>query len=380
MEIKRGISQMAEYPNVEINYVVPKSGNMYYLLKNGELSNGVIIATLDPRHAIDEANESNTVGAFSENGDTLIDFDKKKITVINDDLLLAVNSKPVSDEVIDALSKQNDEISKTAIMDNAKQIEENLKNEMGDDGEIIFSDPFSEVNVYMTDSYNNKLGLDCSFVGKDKEGLYFHTNEVNSDTKIVKYDFSSSDDADEVKTEEVPVEDVNEMVDSSNDSNEDSTEETDNVEEVNEATTDELKLDISSPVVDGFEVSEDELNNISLEEVKGMVNEMPEVTEEENNEEKEEQSSEDEDVTEEIEDDQVVDNAIEVLNKMIKETNKLNEKIKELEDIIDEQKDELSKKSKEIENKNKIIETQEKKFNELNNVLNKANQVLENIE
>ena len=37
MEIKKGISQMAEYPNVEINYVVPADGKMYYVLKNGEL-------------------------------------------------------------------------------------------------------------------------------------------------------------------------------------------------------------------------------------------------------------------------------------------------------------------------------------------------------
>ena len=79
MEIKKGISQMAEYPNVVINYVVPKSGNMHYVLKDGILDNGVIIATLDPRHAIDEANPCQNIGVFSAFGDILVDFNKKDI-------------------------------------------------------------------------------------------------------------------------------------------------------------------------------------------------------------------------------------------------------------------------------------------------------------
>ena len=54
MEIKKGISQMAEYPNVEINYVMSRDGRMYYVLKDGILENGCIIATLDPKYAIDE--------------------------------------------------------------------------------------------------------------------------------------------------------------------------------------------------------------------------------------------------------------------------------------------------------------------------------------
>ena len=61
MEIKKGISQMSEYPNVQINYVVPKTGNMYYVLKDGVLDNGCVIATLDPKHAIDEANVCKSV-------------------------------------------------------------------------------------------------------------------------------------------------------------------------------------------------------------------------------------------------------------------------------------------------------------------------------
>ena len=178
MEIKKGIYQMAEYTNVEINYVVPKSGNMHYVLKDGILDNGVIIATLDPRHAIDEANPCQNVGVFSANGDILVDFNKKDIKRITDDLLLVVNSVPITSEIA-SLGDMTAESNRNLIVQMMMQ-------EMGPTGEMIFEDPYSEANVYATDSYNNKLGLDCSFIGKNNEGLYFHTNDVNSLSKFIK--------------------------------------------------------------------------------------------------------------------------------------------------------------------------------------------------
>ena len=79
MEIKKGISQMAEYPNMEINYVVPSDGKMYYVLKDGELKNGSIIATLDPKRAVDEKVLCDSIGVFKEDCSVLIDFNKKDI-------------------------------------------------------------------------------------------------------------------------------------------------------------------------------------------------------------------------------------------------------------------------------------------------------------
>lgn len=185
MEIKKGISQMAEYPNVEINYVVPRSGNMHYVLKDGILDNGVIIATLDPRHAIDENNPCQNIGVFSAVGDILVDFNKKDIKRITDKLLLVVNSIPTTNliaSVNDATAESNREL-----------IIQKMMEEMGPTGEIIFDDPYSEANVYSTDSYNNKLGLDCSFIGKNNKGLYFHTNDIDSSSKFVKVDEFSQD-------------------------------------------------------------------------------------------------------------------------------------------------------------------------------------------
>ena len=173
MEIKKGISQMPEFLNQEINYVVPSDGKMYYVLKDGILEDGTVIATLDPKYAFDQTIPCSTVGAFKEDGSVLIDFDKKEIKQIDKDLLLAVSSKPSSNEVLDALIKGNDEISKSMILDNATVITDKLINEMGITGEMLFSDAFSEANVYKTDSYNNKIGIDCSFIGKTSKELYF---------------------------------------------------------------------------------------------------------------------------------------------------------------------------------------------------------------
>lgn len=245
MEIKRGISQMAEYPNVEINYVVPKNGNMHYVLKEGILDNGVIIATLDPRHAIDEVNPCQNIGVFSATGDVLVDFNKKDIRKITDNLLLVVNAVPTTN-----LVATPDDAEAAANKDLIVQM---MMQEMGPTGEIIFEDPYSEANVYATDSYNNKVGIDCSFIGKNNEGLYFHTNDVNSLSKFIKVDEFSTDS--ESTTE-----------------NEFSNVSLDNIPEEPVANTDDveeeedLQLNINPTILGGFNIPQEESTENEVEE------------------------------------------------------------------------------------------------------------------
>lgn len=369
MEIKKGISQMPEYLNQEINYVVPSDGKMYYVLKDGVLENGVVLATLDPKYAFDSSIPCNTVGAFKEDGSVLIDFDKKEIRKIDSDLLLVVYSKPNSKEVIDAQGKESDEISKTAILNNATIITDRLINEMGITGEILFSNAFLEANVYKTDSYNNKVGIDASFIGKNNKELYFYTNDVGAQAKVVRLD------AFEDKTEIVEEKDMIEVP---------------NVEEINKPTvddltsvenvvsmdgsTDDLKLEIGQDILDGFQTN-DSLNETKDEEVK-------EIEEDSTIEEKEDDMIDSEDIEKEMNasyemssseidsdsqnKDQVLDNVITVMKKMIEETNKLNERISVLE--------------QEIAEKDKVIEEQESKKDELSDLLDQANEVLDNID
>lgn len=371
MEIKKGISQMAEYPNVEINYVMPKDGRMYYVLKDGILANGCVIATTDPKFAIDETNPSNGVGVFSESGEVLIDFDKKSIKSISGELVLVVNSKLNTPEVIGIVGKEDDPMISQSVNESKETIVSKMMNEMGPSGEMLFSDSYSEANVYRLDSYNNKLGIDSSFIGKNDTSLFFHTNDINSEIKTVEVE--------EFQSEE------NIVVEDSDDTEAD----------------EKLKLDIDQDILSGFSIPEEDLEKMSdqnetTEETVVTPEEVSQETEftekeEENTEEVEDESEED-DIEEELPEedtkeinlniepeeneetseeeidssnDEVLDNAIEVIDKMIKETNKLKKKIADLEEQLLE--------------KDKIIKESENKKDELNEILDKANEVLEKI-
>lgn len=376
MEIKKGISQMSEYPNVEINYVLSRDGRMNYVVKDGLLENGCVIATLDPKHAIDSNNACENVGVFSNEGDIIIDFDKKDISKITDSLLLVVNAKPTTNEVLDAMAKKDDQISNSAIEENKNIIISKMIEEMGPSGEIIFADSYSEANVYAIDSYNNKLGLDCSFIGKNNEGLYFHTNEVNSESKFIKVeDFSEVENTalEEVQVNNEEVTNTSMEEDSVNNEEINDTPleesrvqevENNNISNVEEESDDsgELKLDISKSILDGFKVENEELNKNHSEEVNINSEEEYESSESDEEDNSNEISN---DVDSNNTEDEVFDNAIDIINRMIDETGKLKSRIEELErQVMDQQQ---------------IIDEQENKKDELNTLLGKANQVLKDI-
>lgn len=406
MEIKKGISQMAEYPNVEINYVMSNDGRMYYVLKDGILANGCIIATLDPKYAIDEANPSTSVGVFSATGEVLVDFDKKSIKAITDDLVLAVNSKLNTPEVIGVAGREDDPMTSNTVNASKTVIINKLKEEMGPNGELLFEDPYSEANIYRIDTYNDKLGNDSSFIGKSEKGLFFHTNDAKSTTQIVEIDDFKSDenvvienasddstsgdlnldiDSDLLSGFSIPDEDLEKVAvesETEEDNNMVSSEEVaeeveedkqqdDIVETVEENTTendnsddevdtkedDSSNSDEESPEQEDDEVSDD--NDLDIEQKDINLN-----IDDDNNDYQEEM---DDVVTnDESSDNEVLDNAISVINKMIKETNKLKDKIKELEE--------------ELEEKEKIIKESESKKDELNEILDKANEVLDEID
>ena len=405
MEIKKGISQMAEYPNVEINYVMSNDGRMYYVLKDGILANGCIIATLDPKYAIDEANPSTSVGVFSATGDVLVDFDKKSIKAISDDLVLAVNSKLNTPEVIGVAGREDDPMTSNTVNASKTVIINKLKEEMGPNGELLFEDPYSEANIYRIDTYNDKLGNDSSFIGKSEKGLFFHTNDAKSTTQIVEIDDFKSDenvvienasddstsgdlnldiDSDLLSGFSIPDEDLEKVAvesETEEDNNMVSSEEVaeevednqqnDTVETVEEKTTekdntddevdtkedDSSNSDEESPEQEDDEVSN--ANDLDIEQKDINLN-----IDDDNNDYREEMN--DVVTNDESSDNEVLDNAISVINKMIKETNKLKDKIKELEE--------------ELEEKEKIIKESESKKDELNEILDKANEVLDEID
>lgn len=350
MEIKKGISQMAEYPNREINYVIPSDGKMYYVLNNGELKNGCVIATLDPKRAIDDHIECNSIGVFKEDGSVLVDFNKKDIKTINDDLLLVVNSIPVSAEVINAQQKTNDTMFQNVMKENQITIVDSMMREMGITGEMLFSDVYGEAAVYKMDSYNNKIGIEASFIGKNDKELFFHTNDINS--LVTKVNYLDTN---------IPTEELNKEEEKTPDEGE-------KKEEIENVTTDNFKLDISSDILDGFKKVEDVQPSTDSNKIEEKV-EQEEDKKEKADDIADKPSFESSDSSK----DKVLDNAIEVVKKMIEETSKLNEKIMELEK-------ELEEKTKELDELNEKINDQETKKNELNSLLTEASEVLDKID
>lgn len=355
MEIKKGISQMAEYPNVEINYVVPMDGQMYYVLRDGELANGAIIATLDPKRAIDSSVVSNSIGVFSEDGSVLIDFDKKDIRKVDDNYLLVVNSIPKTQEVINALKNENDEINKTMVKDNSTTIIDKMMIEMGITGEVLFSDAYSEANIYKISGVNEEIGPNSSFIGKNDQNFYFHTNDVASQTVLVSLKEEVTNQI-EVPTELTSITGIGTLGDYM-------TPPVVAEDVVNQDT----KLDINQSILGDFKPLDDEVNEVTPVEQDNM--------EEANNvviPTEEDIPSEIEDIPSKIEDipnsdnDAVLDNVIRVMKKMIEETSKLNNRISELE--------------KEIDEKNMVISREESKKNTLNDLLDEANEILDNID
>lgn len=377
MEIKKGISQMAEYPNAEVNYVVPKDGKMYYVLRDGVLANGCVIATLDPKRAVDAGVACDSIGVFKEDGSVLIDFDKKDIKKINEDSLLVVNSIPKTEKVVNALKNMDDEISKTMMRDNSTTIVDKMMIEMGITGEILFSDAYSEANVYKMDETNHKIGPDSSFIGKNDKNFFFHTNDSDDETVLISLTGEVENEPTGFIMPDIPVNNsISSDVEEKTEVEEASQEEiqvSDFVAE--EEENQDLKLDISQNILDGFKPLEE--NKMVLD-----IPEAPEVEENSDsveipNEEIEEKSDivniSESSESESGENDEVLDNVIEVMKKMIEETNKLNDRITELEEEIEEKNNMISS----FEAK---IASQESKKNTLSGLLDEANEVLDNID
>lgn len=428
MEIKKGISQMAEYLNVEINYVMPKDGRMYYVLKDGILANGCVIATLDPKYAIDEKNLSTSVGVFSEAGEVLIDFDKRSIKSISDDLVLVENSKLNTPEVIEVSGKETDPTVNQTVNEAKENIIMRMQSQMSSGGEILFSDPYKEANVYRLDSYNHKLGIDCSFIGKDETGLFFHTNDIGGQIQIVELDdFKVEENVIVENLEEesepeglnlnidnellngfnIPDEDLEKMKnqeeetvepseaeppkqqeeveepESEEEQEENEVETTEEESDEGEAQEDEISLNITD---DNDDIEDEEYEEKGMEKSRykekdrKVRNRKKDIDFDiEEDEDSYEEEIEDEEFEERekpkgknrkskskvVEKEEVLDHAIEVINKMIKETNKLKRRISLLEEKLQE--------------KEEIIQESENKKDELNDILDKANEVLQRI-
>ena len=175
----------------------------------------------------------------------------------------------------------DDEISKTMMRDNSTTIVDKMMVEMGITGEILFSDAYSEANVYKTDETNHKIGPDSSFVGKNDKNFFFHTNDSDDGTVLISLTGKVENEPTGFAMPDIPVNNnISSEVEEKSEVEEASREEipmeseeiqvSDFVPE--EEENQDLKLDISQNILDGFKPLEE--NKITLD-----IPEAPEVDE-----------------------------------------------------------------------------------------------------
>ena len=213
--------------------------------------------------------------------------------------------------------------------------------EMGITGELLFSDSYSEANIYKLDSLNHKIGPDSSFIGKNDSYYYFHSNDISKETVLIGLGGEAKKDAPEEAGFKIPEEpiinsiaDINQKLENTQEvenSKEEKPDETNSGTELtslpeesnvddNEKTevndidetefdNDNLKLDISQNILSGFKPLLDQKDdNDSTEESS---------TNEEDNDSKDTDNKveEEKEANVETENDEVLDSVIEVMKK-----------------------------------------------------------------
>ena len=185
MEILKGQVRDPGYPDCECTYAKMDNGQLYYFIKDGELSNQNIIVTTILKEAIGHT-PYTSLGLINSNGDVLIPFENKAITKLDDNLLLVEKNAATTQSVIDAINARSDPFSATNLVNTANAIKEQMKSVMGYSAEFVFDNQFSEAALYNIQGQNIG-GAYFSFIGRDDFGNYYMSSNVLN-SQIVKYD------------------------------------------------------------------------------------------------------------------------------------------------------------------------------------------------
>ena len=185
MEILKGQVRDPGYPDCECTYAKMDNGQLYYFIKDGELSNQNIIVTTILKEAIGHT-PYTSLGLINSNGDVLIPFENKAITKLDDNLLLVEKNVATTQSVIDAINAKSDPFSATNLVNTANAIKEQMKSVMGYSAEFVFDNQFSEAALYNIQGQNIG-GAYFSFIARDDFGNYYMSNNVLN-SQIVKYD------------------------------------------------------------------------------------------------------------------------------------------------------------------------------------------------
>ena len=189
LKIQKGLVSYQGNNDIDCLFGVTDDGKQYYFIDptdERKLKNGARIATTELVEAIDpnyrrKDGETYHFGIIGEDGTEIIPFVNKAVKPVNDDIVLVVPSKPVSQTVIDANVMRSDPLSATKLVSTPALIKEKLNAKMGNDGRYVFNDQFSEATVCDINGNNLINGEYYSFIGLNNNKLYFSKNTAESE-------------------------------------------------------------------------------------------------------------------------------------------------------------------------------------------------------
>lgn len=193
-EVKFERGQVSEYngqSNIFCDFVTVTEGaqqKVYYILNDKKLDNGFYIASTVLKEAIDSQIIRTHLGVIDKDGNVVISFDNKGITLVGDKYLLVVRSEPQSASVLEAIASRNDPAAAANMVNANASIKDKLNREMKFESKFILNDLLSEGTVYTFDGPNisNIFGDQYySFIGMTDDYFYCSTNVPES--SVVKF-------------------------------------------------------------------------------------------------------------------------------------------------------------------------------------------------
>lgn len=191
MQIQKGLVKYKDRNDIVCTYGITEEGSQYYFLDVDKLPNGNIIASTALVEAIDSSVVPSALGVIDVDGKIVVPFANKMIKPINDNILLVERAQPMTESVLENIKLRTDPLSATKLVTIPSNIKDKLNKKMGVDGEFIFNDQFSEATICDMDGNNLVDNQYFSFIGMDKNTLYFSTNIL--DSSVVSYSIPTKD-------------------------------------------------------------------------------------------------------------------------------------------------------------------------------------------
>lgn len=281
MQIQKGLVKYKDRSDIICTYGITEDGGQYYFLDGNRLSNGNIIATTALVEAIDPVAVSSSIGVIDTNGKVIIPFENKAIKVIADGILLVEKAKPTTESVLEAIKLRSDPLAATKLVTTPATIKDRINEKMGSEGKFVFNDQFSEATIFDINGNNLIDNEYFSFIGVNKEKVFFSKNTVDSDIREYGFNASSNenkaveDSMDAVKlnientgvSKETIEDAINSQVPEKNDNEIKNDEHVNNesVEQVNEQPADNISLDLDSSKSEDTNIEESMIDKDTID-------------------------------------------------------------------------------------------------------------------